>query len=472
MAAPRLAETAPLTGMEISARLPFNRPPLATLRASPRKVFAHWHWFPMSFENAAPAQDYYATQFLQPEGEAGKYAAMGGYLRQRPLARAPIADPTWRRIDMENEVRRAAAVGIDGFIFNILSPDRASYLWSQFTTMLDAAEAVDPGFAIIPNIDATAIPSSSLGSVVASLETVVSHPGLYRLNDGRLVISAFGAEAWPKATWQTLVSQLRAAFVPVFVSWQPDVAPDNSYGLSLWGPACPPEVPGLSQPASAARAARKIWMAPVRPQDFRAKDLIYWEAANSRLFRTMWEQAINDEADWVQLITWNDHSEGSELRPSTGTQYGFYDLLAYYITWYKTGVRPAIARDVIYYFHRIAPVAAQPDLGRQARRFQKRGLAVAADAIELRAFLTRPGILEIAIGDKKYQKTAAAGEVSFKVPLAEGTPHFRLYRNGNAAIDFASAFSIRDEITYQDLLYRSGSSTRARVDFVANPPVP
>ena len=50
----------------------------------------------------------------------------------------------------------------------------------------------------------------------------------------------------------------------------------------------------------------------------------------------------SDGAQAVQIITWNDHSEGTNLRPNTGSQYAFYDIAAYYIAWYKTGVKPAI----------------------------------------------------------------------------------------------------------------------------------
>lgn len=162
------ADSALASTLRVTQELPFNQLPLADLRASPRKVFAHWHWFPTSFDNAQPASDYYATQYLRPEGEGGKYAGNGGYIRERPLGRDPIDDLAWQRVDMQREVLRAGAAGLDGFTFNILNPDRASMQWALFTTMLDAAETVDPGFKIVPNIDASAIPASSLAAVIDS----------------------------------------------------------------------------------------------------------------------------------------------------------------------------------------------------------------------------------------------------------------------------------------------------------------
>jgi len=76
-------------------------------------------------------------------------------------------------------------------------------------------------------------------------------------------------------------------------------------------------------------------MMPVDPQQYRPKGSTYWEASNSTTFRNAWMSAINGNADWVQLVTWSDFSESSQIEPYTdatlqrtvGT--GFYDLNAY-----------------------------------------------------------------------------------------------------------------------------------------------
>jgi hypothetical protein len=190
------------------------------------------------------------------------------------------------------------------------------------------------------------------------------------------------------------------------------------------------------------------------------------------LFRTTWRRSIQDKVDWVQIITWNDYSEGTEISPSTGIQYGFYDLTAYYIAWFKTNLRPHIVRDVIYYFHRVEPTAAVPDGTKQLHPFTLQPSYSVQNAIELLAFLKFPGVLTVEIGGRTYSKIAKSGMTSFLVPLGLGIPHFRLYRRGRLVLDLASAFEVRTSITYQDLLYRSGSSSRAVVDDLANPPVP
>src|SRR4051812_7202543 len=68
------------------ASWPFAMPSTATLRASPRKAFAHYFPpFPISFENADPTLDYYSVNYLQPSGENGAFRFCGGFLRERPL---------------------------------------------------------------------------------------------------------------------------------------------------------------------------------------------------------------------------------------------------------------------------------------------------------------------------------------------------------------------------------------------------
>jgi len=61
-----------------------------------------------------------------------------------------------------------------------------------------------------------------------------------------------------------------------------------------------------------------IWMQPVSVQDERPNQSLYDEADNSENLRVTWTAAIAD-ADWVQIPTWNDYSEGAQVAPSTGT---------------------------------------------------------------------------------------------------------------------------------------------------------
>ena len=103
------AESGGSAAVDVSP-LPFDLPSTAALRTSPRRVFAHyWPPLPVSLDNDDPATDYYQRNYLATGGEKGKHAAYGGYLRDRPLVRAPPAAPDWRFEDLQVEVRQAIA---------------------------------------------------------------------------------------------------------------------------------------------------------------------------------------------------------------------------------------------------------------------------------------------------------------------------------------------------------------------------
>lgn len=448
---------------------PFDPMTIQQLRASPKKVFAHYFTqFPLSEDNKDPRSDYYQTEYLSPNGEGNIHAGYGGYLRIRPIPQSPRPESDWMELDMEQEIRMAIAIGIDGFACDILSI--SGYHWQRMLSLLEAAHQVDPGFKIMlmPDMNALSSHQDALDSVITVLS---AYPSVYKLDDGRLVVAPYNAQDQSAQWWTVWLSEMKQsgidiAFFPVFQGWQHYAAAfaPFSYGLSDWGWRSVDVQRSWLQAADQAHAYHTKWMMPVAPQDMRPKSFRYWEAENSSEFRLMWENAIQGGADWVQLITWNDYSEHTVVEPSTGTQFGFYDLAAYYINWFKTGTPPQIKRDALYYFYRTQSFQAKPDLTKQTKPFDlDKASDPAADYIELLAFLTKPGALEIQINGKSTQKMAPAGVTSFRIPLSEGKPIFRLYRNDSAEIVLPGAFTINNHITYQNLLYYSGSNSRSPV---------
>ena len=447
---------------------PFDQPSVSSLHNAPKKVFAHYMTqFPISIDNNDPASDYYKNGYLNPNGEGGIHLLYGGYLRNRPIPRAPRTGADWMEQDMEEEVRRASAIGIDGFAVDLLA--YSGYHYDRVIMLLEAAHRVDPEFSILLMPDMTAAFKNEPEKLKTVIQTLSAYPAAYRLSDNRLVVSPFLAENQTATWWGTWKDTMHlrgveVALLPVFQGWQnfaTAFAP-ISYGMSDWGWRSPgKQASWLGVPAQ-AKAYGPIWMMPVAPQDMRPREQRYFEAANSEEFRVMWKNAIDGGADWVQLITWNDYAEHTVVAPSTGTQYAFYDLAAYYVTWFKTGAAPAITRDVLYYFYRQHATTAP---NQQSKPFvpDVNGSDAPLDEIELLAFLQQAGTLEIEIGGVKTQQNAAAGMNSFRIPLVTGKPVFRLKRNDDVVINLPGAFEIKSPVEYQNLLYCGGSNSRAPV---------
>ncbi len=232
------------------------------------------------------------------------------------------------------------------------------------------------------------------------------------------------------------------------------------YGASSWGVRTVAGAAGLHDVPAQVHAAGLLWMGPVAPQDSRPKDFNFTEANNSAAFRAQWDAAITGGADWIQLVTWNDYSEDSEISPSSQTNDAFYDLSGYYTTWLKTGAQPPIERDALYYFHRahsMDPTVAPPS-AMQTMPFTAVNGSTMANDIEVVGFLTAPGTLEIDVGATTQTLDVPAGIQSFTIPLVEGTPTFKLVRGGSTVVTLTSATAIDNTIAYQDPLYHAGAS--------------
>jgi Glycosyl hydrolase family 71 len=460
------------------ACLPLTMPSADALFASTKKVFAHYFLpFPLSLDNVTAVDDYYNTQYLNIHGESNKWLAQGGYLRQRPVGVSPNSNSDWQLLNMEAEVRSAIARGITGFTFDVMSTSEVVGNSSPLSLMLSAAQAVDSRFKIVVMPDLSALGSNS-SAVMQIITAVASSPAAYRLSDGRLVVAAFDASVASAAWWQSVMSQLSAkginiAFVPVFLGWTTSAAAfaPISYGLSDWGTAtaiASSEMQGA--PGTAHSSYGKIFMMPVDPQQFRPKDYLYWEAGNSAAFRAAWTSSIQGDADWVQVVTWNDYSESGQISPYTdatlrtdiGT--GYYDLNGYYAAWFLTGQQPQITHDVLYYFYRREPSTA-PASAQSKKEAIAGGTGKPENDIELVAFLTAPGVLKITIGGNTYTQNASAGIVSFKIPSQPGTPLFTLSRNGSDVFSFTGGVYIYGSgglpSGVEDLTYWSGSASKS-----------
>lgn len=446
--------------------LPFDLPDPATLRASGKKVFAHYFTpYPVSLDNQPPGADYYARNYLRGAGENGKHAAYGGLLRDRPLPVAP-QQGDWQRANLEQEVATAREAGIDGFSVDLLSLSGPH--WDRVKMLMEAAHTVDPAFRIMLMPDMVALHTDP-ATLAARLAELAASPAAQRLADGRLVISPFKAEAQDPGWWTQVMDRLRqehgtdSALVPVFLNLRANAArfAPISHGFSEWGNRSYTTQDGAGADLALARQYGKLWMQPVSVQDARPNQGVFDEAGNTATLRASWAAAIDEDAEWVQLTTWNDYSEGTQFAPSLHNGYTYLDLSSYYLTRFKTGAWPRIVRDTVYLTSRTQFAAARPAEGTQRLMRLRGGSAPARDSAEALTFLTSPATVRTEQGGTRREAEVPAGVHATLVPLGTGTGAAEILRGGEVAASVRTAYPVLNHPRVQDLQYYGVSSGRS-----------
>ena len=437
------------------------------------------HYFPplpISIDNKAAPGDYWSTQFMDRGGEKGKYSTQGGYVRQRPLPRPPWTTQNWREMDAAIDVLRAKRMEADGFGVDILGKTENQY-WQQAQRICDAAKLAGPNFYFVPEIDGASFADATALEVANASEVFAKCPAAYRRADGRILFAPFSPNTQGADFWRNVESILadrgiQVAFVPDLLDaarFANEFAPISKC-LTAWGERDPDSITsGQVQKVSAnAKLLVGCWMQPIAPQDSRPKSSIFWEASNTRLLIASWMQAITGKADMVHLLTWNDFGETTQFSPSSGSQFLFYDLTAYFIQWYKTSAPPVITRDAIYYSHRVqifdpATLSMPGDVP-----FKLLGKTPLMNDVEMVALLTSPATLEIELNGKRTRSDVQAGLQVLRFPASPGRPVFRILRNGQISLQKISDWQIEANSTRPIPDYFGGSTTRPFYPIPAN----
>jgi hypothetical protein len=253
--------------------------------------------------------------------------------------------------------------------------------------------------------------------------------------------------------------QIGIALLPCFLDYGRSVEAfaSISYGFSNWGNRNPAANAHLATYINDAHARGKLWMQPVSAQDVRPSHGIYDEANNSENLRVTWESAIAG-ADWVQVISWNDYSEGTEISPSTHIGWGLLDIGSYYLTRFKTGRWPLIDRDVIHLSHRVQFAAAEPTGGQTLRMELRMGSSPSRDRVEVLAFLKAPATIEVRTGNITQMYPAGPNMSVWSTELQLGANAAIVRRSGYVVASVYSSYVVEANPAVQDLQYHFSSS--------------
>jgi glucan endo-1,3-alpha-glucosidase len=371
----------------------------------------------------------------------------------------------------EREIKEAQATGIDGFILDIGVWNHP--IWSYYNRRVEliyrAAELLDNGFQLSFFVE-----FSDPTNIVNLVETYGNRRNTLR-HHGGIVLSAWGMNSVPSMGWvgldwkNTVLDPLKKAgysvfFIPHF--WPPHahelpgyadaesiLNQDGSFlsGLFLFGAAGVPYQ--LTQCNSnytvAVHGAGKTFMASYTPHYWGNQQpgngRRYFESDGGEGTILQWNSIIQNQPDWVDLVTWNDFNESTYCSPVLNpeqSQYGegflatphrychaaYLELSKYYIAWYKTGQEPPIDRDALFYFYRTHPKNAVASDPKDAPVTSFGGDP--QDVIYSTVFLTGPAQLEIDSGGNRSTNTLAAGIQSVRTPFMPGPQLFILRRNG------------------------------------------
>ena len=438
--------------------------------ASDKKVFAHFFGpYPIVIDNVDPSNDYYVRNYLSVGGESGAHAAYGGLLRDRPISNWPY-DAPFISTQMHDDIQHAKQAGIDGFFVNIMGSSGGN--WDRYVALADVAAANYPGFYVVPMVDANGsmAANDSTTTVAARINTFLSKTSAYQLLDGRYAVGSFKTESKALAWWQEVFGLVQAnhgkqvAFISVFnnISQAPSYAAVQ-YATGSWGPGADPGVQAsYTDSATPTRARGEKVLTPVWVQDSRPNAGWFDEARNTAALCAAWDRAISDNADIVQLCTWNDYSEGSQYQPSVMRGHVAADISAYYITRWKTGAFPAILRDAMYVSHRNQMASATITGGQTTLMTKRTGATRSAfrEHVEILTFLVAPATVSVKVGGSTYSYTAPAGMYTQTYPMEAGEVSAKAVRNASEIARVNSPVVIKTTATNQDRQYALFSSIR------------
>lgn len=382
-----------------------------------------------------------------------------------------------------NDIRAAMELGIDGFAINAFSGGQAKKIFPSFIKAADAIEANN--FKLFLSAD------MSLGFTAQDIvDTIIafgSNPHYLKVN-GKPLLSTYGGQGLGDRWWQdNVLSPLKASgnpvtFVPYFDRNDANLDPPNDRnwenviekyssidGLFNFGiPKSPPFplndknvgnhwwslLDGQESLARSLKLTGKLYMASYTPYYWAVCHSArqYTETQGGRGMENAWASIVTKQRPpIVEIVTWNDYSESTFIEPTrvplTKTagipslpHLGHYELLKYYISWYKSGHKPTIVKDSIFFFHRTHPnnaVASDRASGCSMGAIpaeQKWGNV--QDRIYITTALTAPADLFVRTGALKYELHLPAGLTTTDVPFEPGRPTYELWRAGERELSF------------------------------------
>ncbi len=382
----------------------------------------------------------------------------------------PFAD---RVAQFRWEIEQAMAAGVDGFVLDICG---GTHEFEIPDALIRAAEELGGTFKIGLCLDyGYGGTDMKVACVKEWMKRHADSPAQLRLR-GRPAFITYGAGyailTKEEQVRERIAALREAAGQPIYVcvdmtefpnlkpeEWEPKV---RAYAPYADGITCFYSRQGFERNAQAfaamakaCRDAGKDWAMSLWGNYYtpgRTANVENIGADNSRLWHRMWQVARDTQADYVQLVTWNDITEDTTIMPGVRRHFTFLDLMQhYYAPYYKSGKEPRPARDQVYVFYRPYRTDAATPLvsGPYANGCESQ------NQVEVRAFLTAPGTVVV---EGMGRQDVPAGMTSVQFESKPGPVRVSLLRKGKQVLSFEAPERITDRPWQQDFALRGFSS--------------
>lgn len=407
--------------------------------------------YPVGCKSLSTAYLQKSESALRPDGPS-YMDRVGGRWRDYPLTPQNYKPSLEEAMDLE--IRRAMRMGLDGFAVDVLAGQKEAL--ASLDAMFKVAEEKDYPFEITFCLDN---PEQNLTAIEYLIKNHGKSPKLAR-RDGKPLLLGYRShrigerlrpdligEAWLQPANIEVYNQAfdeweKIAGEPIFAEFCLNGFLVGQSDIVTSSPADDPEFwkasfavlgkkfravngffwggPGYDLAAKAAKEAGLDWGEPVWAQ----YQNLYWNTFRlkdgSDLLRERWERAIANDSTLIQIATWNDYTEATNVAPGQQTGYAINDLMGLMIKRWKTGTWPTFASDRIYFFYPPYPK------GGSVYPFHDFASDIGGN-LEVVTYLTHPG--KVVMPGRKESWEAPAGLFVKKLPPTPGPIVAEVYRD-------------------------------------------
>ncbi|KAM7195892.1 alpha-1,3-glucanase [Naviculisporaceae sp. PSN 640] len=276
--------------------------------------------------------------------------------------------------DWESDIALAQNASIDGFVLNVGFGDP-----NNDASLSRAFEAADKAsnFSLFFSFDYLALGPWPKQDVINLLTEFGSRPSYFKQDGNKPVASTFEGPANAQ-DWVDIKAQTNCFFIPDWSSVPPTEAvsaaggvADGLFNFNAW-PVGATNITTDSDNDFLTALGEKKYMMPVSPWFYTALPGLNknWMWRGDNLWEDRWQQVLEVQPEFVQILTWNDYGESHYIGPVrelpaqqlmhaggapvdyvTGLEHdGWRKLLPFYIGLYKSAAAPAVEESVVAYY--------------------------------------------------------------------------------------------------------------------------